>query len=410
MRFFTEPLLSNKRIFKAFCFVAGLNLAAMLFFYAWSVRTGHPGLLPSQLGGADDGAGYLARAWLHYRNMTNYQDNAWVYVMVFIMRMGFGDPFWMKLCLSIVAILCLLAGLKLYSIICGQYRSEFPTMYRRGAVVAVLLMGLYPSFIFFCTCSLVRDAWIYSLHLWCCVLLFIILSRKDWLLRAVLLVFLLPMLYALYKFRFYATLSVLFGMVMWGLYYSIKAFARAKLAATATCAWAVVILPGAAVAPYAINVVLGGARAEAITEFRSGTIKQGVGKSNLGIDLLSAPWPTKLPLFLYSLVSNAVGPLPWQISSAVGAANFLVEFPLFMATLWYLWKRRKHVDPAIAFLLFEALAWFSLIAFSNDNVGNATRLRVLGWNLVFVATGCLVCKGAIARWTLEHSASIGRAV
>jgi hypothetical protein len=106
--------------------------------------------------------------------------------------------------------------------------------------------------------------------------------------------------------------------------------------------------------------------------------------SNLRISFTGKNPIQAFPLYVYSLLSTIIGPLFWQIRTVSNALNFLIEIPLLSYVGYHLWVRRAAFNPACTFLVFQAFVWFAMIAFSNDNLGTASRLRVLGWQCLFI--------------------------
>ena len=83
--------------------------------------------------------------------------------------------------------------------------------------------------------------------------------------------------------------------------------------------------------------------------------------------------------YLYSLISNIFGPLPWQINGGATLIVFLSETILFIFIFLFLFKKRKQFTKMDLLLILHSIVWFMLISISNDNLGTAARLRIVGW-------------------------------
>ena len=114
-------------------------------------------------------------------------------------------------------------------------------------------------------------------------------------------------------------------------------------------------------------------------------------ESNLNIDLRDAS-PLKYgALWLYSTVSNTIGPLPFQVRTMAMAA-FMLEGLALCLVAWSIWRRRGHLDGRGRLILCVAGSWFAVIGLFNDNLGTAARLRVPAWVLLMSLAQAL-------RWT-----------
>ena len=110
------------------------------------------------------------------------------------------------------------------------------------------------------------------------------------------------------------------------------------------------------------------------------------GGSNLGLSYSRSSvfmWPA---VYLYTLATNVLGPLPNQIDGATTLAGFVLEVPLLAFCLWRVVRSPLSRSRPAQLLLAVAVVWFLMISIYNDNVGTGLRLRVVGYQLVFVLT------------------------
>lgn len=60
--------------------------------------------------------------------------------------------------------------------------------------------------------------------------------------------------------------------------------------------------------------------------------------------------------------------------------------------LKFLWKKRKLLSQVQKYMLLHSCIWISLIAFSNDNIGTATRLRPVAWIPILIVFAVVYSK------------------
>ena len=362
-------LESQIRLYGWFALIA-VKLAVAGGFHMWSVANGRRGLAPVVLGG-DDGQLYLPFAERLADTGTLPFDiqNVWPVVVGHIMRMsGLRGVFLFKVILLAASLGTAWLGVRLLRmLVTDTMRWRTPA---RAEVLLAGLLVLFPSTLFVASYSIYRDAVIYFLAMASAYTAYRALIRRE---RAFFLV-LVPVLYALFEFRWYATIAVGVGILLWLPFTGgVRKSVSWKLVG--------VITVGAAVT---VALSLGAlVRLQSILQFRDYFEATGA-QSNIGVSYAGSSvwlWPF---LFAYSFVTNLIGPLPNQISGVNTLVGFLVETPVLAFVLWRVWASPLRRRPEALLLLAVAAVWFVFIAVYNDNVGTALRLRVLGYQFLFV--------------------------
>ena len=118
--------------------------------------------------------------------------------------------------------------------------------------------------------------------------------------------------------------------------------------------------------------------------YRDYSFSRFTGGSQMWINLDQPFFGMFLINYLHSYVGNLLGPLPWHISGKSTLICFFVETLPMVFILKYLWNKRKTLHIVQKYVLFHAFVWVGLIAVSNDNIGTATRLRVVAWILILI--------------------------
>ena len=284
--------------------------------------------------------------------------------------------------LDIGAALIAIEGLRKGSLIPDNPRT---ILWSRVAVL--LLVGFFPSGIFYSFGSLYRDPLIYGFHFLTVALLLHVVTERRLEAKLAFLALSIPSAYALFEFRQYAAYSVVLAVALWCIAQGVKRFVGAMTSnphLRRKIVWysmTIFIFASGCALWYTRPV-------QQLFAFRDSYFSmQG---SNLRISFTGKNPIQAFPLYLYSFFSNAIGPLVWQVRTASNLLNFLLEVPLLSYVTYGIWRRRTILTPACTFLIAQAIVWFSLISFSNDNLGTASRLRVLGWQCLFVVAAYLI--------------------
>lgn len=374
------------------CFV---RLFILVAIHTWSISVGSDGFAPIILGG-DDGDEYYEAALAIVDQRPFLASNIYPVLIGHLMALtGIRAVFFYKLINWLAGCAAIWLAIQLMRALADHDYSKGKALLDTKSVVeTTVLFALYPSAVFCISFSLWRDALIFFVHMLCVFLL--VAWPKNRRFGSVWIhgLLLLLSLAALGALRWYASAAVLLGTAIWLVarcfrpFRSMFAAAAAVLALTSLVAGALLVLWVAGFAP-------GSDGFDVLLAYRSTTLDETlVGGSNLHIDY-STCGPATFPLvFLYSVVSNALGPLPWQVTSPITALAFVTEVPLLFLLLYRLWRLRGFRDAGSVFVLCQAVAWFILIGYFNDNLGTATRLRVLGWHCLLVCHGYWTSRAA----------------
>lgn len=340
---------------------------------AISVAVGAQGFSPLVLGG-DDGIYHYQTALMVAEGMNDVALlNSYPLIIGLIMRWtGFTEILVYKIVNTIIASGCALLGIYLFATIAEIGLLEAFSV-PHGWLVLVLF-GIYPSTLAYASLSLYRDALIYFTHLASIILIVQFVRNR----RLIYIVPLIAMVLLLFSLRWYAVFSLVLGYIIWRLYQAnnTKKLMPGMMEVFFLSLVIVIVLWKLDLLPYS-------QRFQEVMDLRARIVALEAG-SNMGIDFNRYGLALVVPLYLYSVVSNSLGPLPWQIKNALSALLLIAEAPLFVLTLCLCLRNRRYMDPIAALVSLEAALWFLILGFINDNIGTATRLRPVGWHLLFV--------------------------
>lgn len=371
-----------------------LRLTLLLIFHHWSISTGKEGLSPLYNEG-DDGGTYYNWALDIANGSDVFVVNIYPCLLGWAMKItGVTDIFPYKLANCLSGCACVLLALVIFRLLMERH-DHLRVSEAKPAALVILLVGLYPSGTAFTLISLYRDACIYLLHLTAVYLCLRVLFARSALTKLEIIGGIIPVLYLLHSFRWYACVSVLLGVLIWTAVDTAYRLRRRRLRVRSLASLMVMALVviGLVVSQ---GITPGSDRIDSLDNYRAGYSATGA-RSNLGVELPSMRDPRFLPLYAYSLVSNVFGPFPLQAERDQARVVMLLEAPVLLFVGVQIWKRRRYLNRGSAFLLCQAAAWFLLIAYANDNLGTAARLRVVGWHCVFILCGCLVYAAMCAR-------------
>lgn len=350
-----------------------VKTAAVLFFHLWSVSVGRRGLSPSVIGGGDDGDFYLRVAEQVARTGEVAQGlpNPWLWPGLIGRLMyytGWQGTVPFKVVLFAASLGTAGVGVLLLRLLAADVlRARVPA---RVEVALSGLLILFPSTLMVTSYSIYRDAVIYFLAMTSVYFVYRVLVRREWRYWVPLAV----SAWGLFEFRWYAAVAVGVGALLW------FPLTGGRTRATMWKVGGVV----ATFATFGVAVQFGllGAIQENL-EVRD-TFEVLGGGSNIGISYTGSSvflWPL---LYVYSFLSNAIGPLPNQINGLNTLMGFILEVPALLFVLSRVVKSRVSREPGPGLVLIIALCWFALIAIYNDNVGTALRLRIVGYQFLFV--------------------------
>jgi hypothetical protein len=151
--------------------------------------------------------------------------------------------------------------------------------------------------------------------------------------------------------------------------------------------------------------ILGMSLSESLN-YRHTGIELYSGGSQMNIVLNQSNYLLFLLNYLYSYISNLLGPLPWQIVNFSTLLSFILEtIPMFFI-LHFIWRNRLNIDEIQQYILFNAFVWIGFISFTNDNIGTATRLRTIGWILIINVFVALYSKSYKEKGVYKHEENL----
>lgn len=357
------------------------KVGVVVLFHLWSLRNGREGLAPVVIGG-DDGEYYLrvARQIADTGNAPSFVTSVWPVLVGRIVRATGWSEIWVfKLLLLAASLATAVVGVRLLRMLAADVYGVRPGAAAEVGLGVALL--LFPSTLWVASYSIYRDAVIYFLVLACAYAAYRALVRRE---RGAYLT-LAVATWALVAFRWYAAVSAGAGVLLWMLLSGGRqeTLTKRRLGAVAVMVAAVTVV----VASGQLDVFTGALSSRDLYDSNQGGSNLGLSYSRSSVFL----WPA---IYLYTFVTNLVGPLPNQIDGVTTLAGFVLEVPLLTFCLWRVARSPLSRTRPAQLLLAVAAVWFLLIPIYNDNVGTGLRLRVVGYQFLFVI---LVLDLAVAR-------------
>ncbi|MGD9792591.1 MAG: hypothetical protein AB7V43_03825 [Acidimicrobiia bacterium] len=378
-----------------------VRLAWLLTFHLHSHLVGEHGFNAFPYGGQDDGRYYYeTAAKLADGTQPDYVLNAFPRVLALLMDLGIRNLLALKLISYVVSMISVVLAVTLVL----QLTKHLDEMARRWAVIVVSLVGgLFPSSIFWSMNSIMRDGWILSFVL---IFLWSTSSAAPHLRTWVRIPIGLVALAAAGAFRFYVVPVALAALVSSRIDLA-NPMRRVKARAIPVLRRLVIVCVGfillclvaaPSIEKYAGRNILG---------WRSRPEFASTG-SALGYVFDGENPLVVVGLYLVSFVSNAVGPLPWQITSA-NQLLALSEIPFFIIIGAALFAADWRAPLARICGLF-GLYWLLLLGLWNDVLGNAARNRINAWPVLAIVAAVALAQSwsdvstseAPVRWGLRQ--------
>lgn len=365
------------------------TLTTLIFFI--SFNSGYEGVTIRIFGGGDDGFLYWDLAQSIARGFS--LEDLWIpsiypiilgYVLKFT---NSSSVYTIRIFNYLGFILFTICGLKMIDLIYSWNKEKNLWNIKaknRAKIVFLLCLMFYASFVAYSVLSIYRDIWIYTFYL-----LSVFISLKLIFYRPRRVIWFLLLIFSvaiLGKFRGYALLSFVVCLAVYFFY--IKIFKKLKrpgllvLICVLLFAFYYSFFMDFKI-PY-VNMSLSDA-----LNYRQSSLDVYAGGSQMNISLHQPSFVVFLINYLHSYMGNLLGPLPWHIRGGATLAVFLLETIPMTLILIYLWKNRCNLTPMHKYLLLHSLVWIAFIAVSNDNIGTATRLRVVGWEMILLVFACV---------------------
>lgn len=365
------------------------TLTTLIFFI--SFNSGYEGVTIRIFGGGDDGFLYwdlaqsIARGFsLEDLSIPSIYPIILGYVLKFT---NSSSVYTIRIFNYLGFILFTICGLKMIDLIYSWNKEKNLWNIKaknRAKIVFLLCLMFYASFVAYSVLSIYRDIWIYTFYL-----LSVFISLKLIFYRPRRVIWFLLLIFSvaiLGKFRGYALLSFVVCLAVYFFY--IKIFKKLKrpgllvLICVLLFAFYYSFFMDFKI-PY-VNMSLSDA-----LNYRQSSLDLYAGGSQMNISLHQPSFVVFLINYLHSYMGNLLGPLPWHIRGGATLAVFFLETIPMTLILIYLWKNRCNLTPMHKYLLLHSLVWIAFIAVSNDNIGTATRLRVVGWEMILLVFACV---------------------
>ncbi len=362
---------------QGFIYIVGYSLLYFLLsttLYFLSMNSGYNGLSLPIFGGGDDGQFYYEQAQ-HFANGEPYvYTSIHVWILGAILSIFKTDNVMVLRLFNYMAnIFILVISLLILKKIVDQ------KAFHLSATFVTLLLAFYPSLLINSTLSIYRDGWIYAFYLWSIYLFMnVFISRGKWP-RTINVLLLLFTMFMLGGYRKYALLSFLVGGMI---YLALKVLNKKKIKFYKVGGLLIVGLSVFYMLFRDFKFPILGLSFADVLQYRQYNLEAGGSQMGISLD-----HPNIILFYLnyfYSVLSNFIGPFPWQIMGGSTLLLMVSEGVVFFFISFYLIRRMKYFSNIESFILLQVIVWFLLISISNDNFGTASRLRVVGWIPLFI--------------------------
>lgn len=350
--------------------ILAVKLVVVVGFHLWSLANGRDGLAPVVIGG-DDGEYYLrvAERIADTGSFPFQISSVWpVFIGRVMQATGWRGVLPFKLFLFLSSVGTAIVGVRLLRLLAADLCRRRPGALAEVNLAALLI--LFPSTLWIASYSIYRDAVIYFLAMVAVYAAYRALVRHE---RRFLILGAVA-LGTLVTFRWYAAVAVGAGAVMWLLLSGKRGRMLPRRLAAGSIAVAALLI-----------VVWSGEYGFIRDALSSRDVYDyNQGGSNLGLSYTRSSvllWPL---IYLYTFLTNLIGPLPNQIIGVTTLVGFVLEVPFLAFVLWRVFKSPFRHRPPVQLLLAVVLVWFALIAIYNDNVGTGLRLRIVGYQFLFI--------------------------
>lgn len=358
-----------------FTFLVYFILTTIIFYL--SICEGNEGVSIKLFGGGDDGYFY----WEQAQNVAD--GKPWIRTSIYplilgtlIKVTGIRNPYIIRLFNYIGFLLFVMFSLWLVNIQFKDENNKIKENYRYKSMTILLILYLfYGSLLMYVNLSIYRDIWIFSLYT---LLMFLsikfIFYKQNRVYYFVMWIFFLCLLG---QFRMYAMFSSLLGVVLQIIYGRVKNSKKSKNL--------ILLILTVFTIYYTLFMdlsVFGMSLGQALN-YRTSGIENHSGGSQMWISLNQPNIILFLINYIHSYIGNLLAPLPWHIRGISTLFVFISEtIPMFFILI-FLYKKKTLLTKIQKYILLQGFLWIGIIGFTNDNIGTATRLRIIGWVLIF---------------------------
>ena len=358
----------------SFIFMSYFFITTGVFIFSYI--SGNEGISIPLFGGGDDGTFYWGQA-------INYAEGKpWIRTSIYpeiigniIKIIGVNSVYFIRLFNYIGFMLLLFVVYRLIDIQFAYDKNIINRNIQYNSKIFISILFLfYVSLQMTLNLSIFRDIWIYllySLSIYLSIKLIII--KKNKLLYSILLV---PTLLLLGEFRKYAMLAFFFTTFTYISFKQLNKFFNYKVISLIS------IVLFSLYYTFFLNFTIMGMSLGGALLYRQSALDLYSGGSQMWISLNQPNFILFLLNYVHSYMGNFIGPLPWHISSATILFVFFTETIPMVFILNFIWNQKKFLSQVQRYILLHSIVWISLIGFTNDNVGTASRLRPVAWILI----------------------------
>ncbi|MEB7806288.1 hypothetical protein NGC67_06310 [Mammaliicoccus fleurettii] len=330
-------------------------------FYLYSKSIGLDGFDTKLFGGGSDGSFYAEQAIKFAENSSYKYTSVHIPILGIILKIfGTDNLFVLKLFNQMGNILLVLATIYLSTLITGKIKYN-------NLCLIILINIIYPSLLILSTTSIYRDTWILFYYILGLCFLIKYIKSKNIIYNFLFIVTLVP----LFLYREYAILPLLTIYI----FYFLRKFISLK--------WMLfslfILLNLAIIFAKDYKFPLINMSISDALLFRQTGMEAMTGGSQLNIHLDTTNLISFYINYFYAFISSVFGPLIWQANSFSSLMLMCCEGIPFLFIAYYIIKNIKKMSVSEIIIIISSLVLFLEISLINDNLGTATRVRILGW-------------------------------
>lgn len=330
-------------------------------FYLYSLHIGLDGFNTKLFGGGSDGSLYAREAVKFAENRAYTYTSIHTPILGCILKIfGTENLFVLKVFNQIGNILLALVTMYL------SYLLTEKVKYRKQYLI-LLSNLIYPSLLILSTTSIYRDNWILVFYILGLCWLIKYVKTRAFIYNLLFIINLIP----LFLYRDYAVLPLI---VVYLLYF-LKKIMNIKIILISL--FVILNLCFVWIKDYKFPI-FNMSISDALL-FRQTGMETLNGGSQLNINLAADDLSDFYIDYFYSFVSSVFGPFFWQAKSFSMVVLMCTESIAFLIIFIYLIKNIKSMSTSEIIIIVASLILFLEISLINDNLGTATRVRILGW-------------------------------
>lgn len=373
-----------------------IRLISLYGIYYYSIYIGNEGFYPLA-SGYDDRYYFEMAIQIMQDKVPDSLPNVYPYILALIFSLVGEHVFFGQLFNVIVSAFTVFVGVLLARDLFDSRHVSYMSI-KHPANIAGFLLCIYPFSVFYST-QLLRDSIIQFLGIFNIFFMVRLLKQH----KNVYWLFIMFFTLLLFFIRPYASIIIIGSFMLY--YFLIERKNLLKKIYTALF----IVFPLIAIIPYmagygffGLSYIMPLLSLETLIDFRERAYS--IGGSSVGINFNLDNPVFFVGSYLYSFITVLLGPLPWQIKSAVHffalpeAMFFWVLFPLWIKLLFTFFRGRMQYE---GFLLMFAILMIAGIAIFSDNVGANTRLRLLPITVLLILSSGYISRLLTKNYSME---------